>query len=60
MKKIAYAAFASAAILALSACGGSTTPSTDATETAETVPDDAMTGDAMATEGATEAPTEAM
>ena len=59
MKKIAYAAFASAAALALAACGGEA-PAPEGTESAETVPDDAMTGDAMATEGATEAPTEAM
>jgi len=58
MKKIAYAAFASAAALALAACGGET-PAPESTETVET-PDDAMTGDAMASEGATEAPTEAM
>ena len=53
MKKIAFAAFASAAALALAACGE--TPAPEATESVETVP-----GDMMATDAPTEVPTEAM
>ncbi|MBH0114808.1 hypothetical protein I5E68_17810 [Novosphingobium sp. YJ-S2-02] len=56
MKKIAFAAFASAAALALAACGE--TPAPEATESVETVPGDMMTGDA--TDAPTEAATEAM
>ncbi|MEJ2407833.1 MAG: hypothetical protein P8Y48_00510 [Novosphingobium sp.] len=51
MKKIAFAAFASAAALSLAACGG--TPAPTETESVETAPDEMMTGDA------TDAPTEA-
>ncbi|GGC15746.1 hypothetical protein GCM10011494_38290 [Novosphingobium endophyticum] len=57
MKKIAYAAFASAAALALSACGGEA-PVEEGTETVETVPGEMMTG--MATDAPTEEATEAM
>ncbi|MBT0667848.1 hypothetical protein HT136_05645 [Novosphingobium profundi] len=56
MKKIAFAAFASAAALALAACGE--TPTSEPTESVETVPGDMMTGDATGVP--TEAPTEAM
>ncbi|MCJ2182118.1 hypothetical protein MTR62_05285 [Novosphingobium sp. 1949] len=54
MKKIALAAFASAAALALAACGGNA-PTDTASESVETVPSDMMTTDAP-----TEVPTEAM
>lgn len=57
MKKIAYAAFASAAALALAACGGEA-PVEEGTETVETVPGEMMTG--MATDAPTEEATEAM
>lgn len=55
MKKIAFAAFASAAALSLAACGE--TPAPEATESVETAPEEMMTGDAtdMPTEAATEA-----
>lgn len=56
MKKIALAAFATAAALSLAACGGE--PAPESTESVETVPDAAMTGDA--TDAPTEAATEAM
>ena len=57
MKKIAYAAFASAAALALAACGGNAPEATN-TESVETVPGEVMTG--MATDAPTEEATEAM
>jgi hypothetical protein len=57
MKKIAYAAFASAAALALAACG-SEAPTDEGTESVETVPGEMMTGDA--TDAPTEEATEAM
>lgn len=57
MKKIAYAAFASAAALALAACG-SEAPTETNTESVETVPGEVMTGDA--TDAPTEEATEAM
>lgn len=55
MKKIAFAAFASAAVLALAACGSEPAPTE--TESVETAPEEMMTGDAtdMPTEAATEA-----
>lgn len=56
MKKIALAAFASAAALSLAACGG--TPTETATESVETAPEEMMTGDA--TDAPTAAPSEAM
>jgi len=56
MKKIALAAFATAAALSLAACGGE--PAPESTESVETVPDAMMTGDA--TDAPTEAATEAM
>ncbi|KMS53485.1 hypothetical protein V474_22490 [Novosphingobium barchaimii LL02] len=56
MKKIALAAFASAAVLALSACGGEPAPA--ATETATGASDDVVVGDA--TDAPTEAASEAM
>lgn len=54
MKKIAYAAFASVAALALAACGSSETPSDEATaESVEMPAEEAMsTATAMPTEGA--------
>ncbi|MFC0684563.1 MULTISPECIES: hypothetical protein [Novosphingobium] len=56
MKKIAFAAFASAAALSLAACGG-TKPAADATsESVETVPEETM---AATTDGATDAATAA-
>ncbi|GGZ03550.1 hypothetical protein ACFSTD_05165 [Novosphingobium colocasiae] len=45
MKKIAFAAFATAAALSLAACGGEA-PAPDATESVETAPEEMMTGDA--------------
>jgi len=56
MKKIAFAAFASAAALALAACGGEPAPTE--TESVETTPEEMMTGDA--TDVPTEAPSAAM
>jgi ABC-type glycerol-3-phosphate transport system substrate-binding protein len=56
MKKIAFAAFASAAALSLAACGGEPAPTE--TESVETAPDEVMTGDA--TDVPTEAASEAM
>ncbi|WP_260924874.1 hypothetical protein [Novosphingobium sp. 9] len=57
MKKIALAAFASAAVLSLAACG-SEAPTDASTESVETAPEEMMTGDA--TDAPTEAATEAM
>ncbi|WP_200844901.1 MULTISPECIES: hypothetical protein [unclassified Novosphingobium] len=56
MKKIALAALATAAALALSACNG--TPAPTATETATGASDDVVVGDA--TDAPTEAASEAM
>lgn len=58
MKKIAYAAFTSAAALALAACGGSETATEEAgTENVETMAEEAAPVDPIAEEGlATEAP----
>jgi len=52
MKKIAYAAFASAAALALAACGGSETPTDTATDSVETLPEETTAADPMATDSA--------
>ena len=57
MKKIALAAFATAAVLSLAACG-SEAPTDQSTESVETAPEEMMTGDA--TDAPTEAATEAM
>ena len=45
MKKIAFAAFATAAALTLAACGGEA-PAPESTESVETAPEEMMTGDA--------------
>jgi hypothetical protein len=53
MKKIAYAAFASAAALALAACGSSEKPADEtATDSVETMPEETLAADPMATDGA--------
>ncbi|WP_177198261.1 hypothetical protein [Novosphingobium sp. CF614] len=56
MKKIAFAAFASAAALSLAACNSEPAPTE--TESVETAPEEMMTGDA--TDVPTDAPSEAM
>jgi hypothetical protein len=53
MKKIAYAAFASAAALALAACGSSEAPTeATATDSVETMPEETMAADPTATDEA--------